>query len=127
MLPPEDVQYLSNHAPGHVVLNEGGMICVLIPQFPLGDGYTQSQSDLLLRLSQGYPDVQPDMWWFSPAVQRLDGRPIQATQLREHYLRRDWQRWSRHLRPGQWRSGLDSVESYLAIVRRELRAASLPS
>jgi len=100
------------------------MICVVIPGFALPSGFTRGDADLLLRLSPGYPDVPPDMWWFHPPVQRIDSRPIAATQSHEAYLGRTWQRWSRHLNSGQWRAGVDSIESYLAIVRKELELAA---
>src|ERR1051325_5995125 len=51
------------------------------------------------------PDVPPDMWWFDPAVRLADSRSVQATECIEQYLGRSWQRWSRHLNQGQWRSG----------------------
>jgi hypothetical protein len=124
MLPPSDKQYLDQRAPGHVVTAEANMICVTIPEFTLPAGLSTRSSTLLLRLSPGYPDVPPDMWWFNPPVKRLDGVEIAATQAYERHLGREWQRWSRHLSPGQWRSGVDSLESYLAIVRRELEAAA---
>jgi hypothetical protein len=124
MLPETDLEHLSARAPGHEISNEGGMICVMIPNFQLPDGFGRSVSDLLLRLSPGYPDIPPDMWWFSPPVSRRDGAPIPATQMVESHLGRQWQRWSRHFRPGQWRSGIDSLESYLALVRKELQAAA---
>jgi hypothetical protein len=124
MLPPNDVDYLQARAPDHTVSNEAGMTCVLLPAFPLPEGLDHPQSDLLLRLSPGYPDVPPDMWWFNPPICLRNGGEIVATQVRERHLGRDWQRWSRHLSAGQWRSGVDSLESYLALVRRELDAAA---
>ncbi len=124
MLPPNDLEYLQARAPGHTVTVEAGSTCVVIPGFSLGAGFVVAQSDLLLRLAPGYPDVPPDMWWFSPAVLRIDREAIAATQVTEPHLGRMWQRWSRHLGAGQWRSGIDSIESYLAIVRRELTAAA---
>jgi hypothetical protein len=124
MLPSIDMEYLQERSLGHVVSRDGGVICVLIPAFSLGQGFDRAHCDLLLRLAPGYPDVPPDMWWFNPPVRRVDGAEIPATQVREHHLGREWQRWSRHLTPGQWRSGIDSLESYLAIVRRELSAAA---
>ena len=120
MLPSHDSAYLTERHPNHTVTLAGGVICVVIPAFPLCPGFTQVTSDLLLRLAPGYPDIPPDMWWFSPAVQRLDGRVIPATQVTESYFNRPWQRWSRHLSPGQWRSGTDSLESFLALIHREL-------
>ena len=124
MLPQIDLDCLAERAPGHSISSEGGMTCVVIPEFPLGVGFDRPAADLLLRLAPGYPDVAPDMWWFSPQVRRIDGATIRATETRERHLGREWQRWSRHLHPGQWRSGVDSIESYLAIVRRELASAA---
>ena len=37
-----------------------------------------------------------------------------------------WQRWSRHFSHGQWRPGIDGLESYLALIRRDLER-SLPT
>ena len=124
MLPPIDQDYLQARAPGHAVSVDGGMIAIVIPSFLLPRGFTATVADLLLRLAPGYPDMQPDMWWFEPEVRRTDGQVIPATQSQEAYLGRTWQRWSRHLNPGQWRSGVDSLESYLALVRTELEIAA---
>lgn len=124
MLPPIDQEYLQARAPGHAVSLDGGMIAIVISSFPLPNGFTARSADLLLRLAPGYPDMQPDMWWFAPTIRRTDGQVIAGTELQEVHLGRTWQRWSRHLNPGQWRSGIDSLESYLALVRKELEAAS---
>ena len=124
MLPSLDLEYLTRF-PGHTVSMDGGMICVVIPNFPLPPGLNRQTADLLLRLAPGYPDIPPDMWWFDPAVCRADGVEIPATQARENHVGRQWQRWSRHFAQGQWNSGLDSVESYLALVRRELVKAAM--
>ena len=123
MLPAIDMQYLRDLAPGHAVTVEANMVCVTIPNFAVPAGLG-GVTTLLLRLSSGYPDVPPDMWWFDPPVRRVDGGEIAATQAYERHLGREWQRWSRHLAPGQWRSGVDCLESYLAIIRRELTAAA---
>lgn len=124
MLPALDIEVLNQRSLGHQISSEAGMICVLIPRFGLPTGFCHGASDLLIRLSPGYPDIPPDMWWFDPAVQRIDGREIPCTQVRERHLGRDWQRWSRHLTAGQWRSGVDSLESFLALIGRDLLAAA---
>jgi hypothetical protein len=125
MLPPSDKLFLDARFPSHSVSVAAGMTCVVIPSLALPAGLSVTTSNLLLRLAPGYPDVPPDMWWFDPPVKRLEGGEIPATQAYERHLGRDWQRWSRHLMPGQWRSGTDCIESYLAIVRRELETAAL--
>jgi hypothetical protein len=124
VLPQLDQEFLNERAPSHTVSACGGMIAVIIPSLELPAGLRPSSTDLLIRLSAGYPDVAPDMWWFAPAVHRADGRPIPATQVTETYLNRTWQRWSRHFQPGQWRTGIDSLESYLALIRKELQGSA---
>ena len=124
-LPQNDREYLTHRAIDYAVTSEANMICVVLKQYPLPPGFRQDNADLLLRLSPGYPDVPPDMWWFDPPVCRADGSAIQATQVTEHHLGRQWQRWSRHLPAGLWRSGIDTIESFLALIRKELeRSAS---
>lgn len=97
------------------------MTCIVIKDYPLPAGFDVKNSDLLIRLQPGYPDVPPDMWWFDPPARRADGRPIPATEVIEQHLGRGWQRWSRHLSAGQWRSGIDCLESYLALLNKELK------
>ena len=124
-LPDSDINYLVERGLPYEVLPEAGMICVLFPSWKLPEGYSQSAADLLLRLHPGYPDIPPDMWWFDPAVQLADGRVVQATESVENYLGRNWQRWSRHLAANHWLSGIDGLESYLAVVNRELERCAL--
>jgi hypothetical protein len=123
-LPATDARYLTDRMPTHTVVTESGMICVVLPDFKLPHGFDQSRSDLLLRLSPGYPDVPPDMWWFDPPVKLASGATIAATEVRETHLGRTWQRWSRHFAQGQWRSGVDCLETFLALIHRELRRAA---
>jgi hypothetical protein len=120
VLPAADTKYLTERGMKHSISVEANMTCVLLPDFALPPGFDRSQSNLLLRLSSGYPDVAPDMWWFDPPVRRADGQPIPATEVIEHHLGRSWQRWSRHFAAGQWKSGIDDLQSFLALVRREL-------
>jgi hypothetical protein len=119
-LPTFDTDALERRGHEFSVVDEGGMTCVLLSDFPLPPGFTVAKSNLLLRLNPGYPDVPPDMWWFEPAVQRTDNVPIAATDCFENFLGRRWQRWSRHLTPEQWRPGVDSIESFVAVINREL-------
>jgi hypothetical protein len=121
MLPEIDASYLKERLPNHTVTAEANMVCVLLPNYPLPEGFDRPTSDLLLRLSPGYPDVAPDMWWFDPPLRRADGQAIPATDVVEHHLGRSWQRWSRHFVDGQWKSGIDSLESFMALLRDELK------
>jgi hypothetical protein len=119
-LPQGDVACLAERGIEYSVTPEANMTCIVFPGYKLPPGYDRPAADLLLRLNPGFPDVPPDMWWFSPGVRLADGRTIPATEVVENYLGRTWQRWSRHFNAGQWRSGIDSLESYLGLIRREL-------
>jgi hypothetical protein len=84
--------------------------------------------DLLLRLPQGFPDVPPDMWWMTPAVTyAATGAEPPLANVREQYLGREWQRWSRHLSDGQWRPGRDSLRTFLRIIRTDLESGVIPA
>jgi hypothetical protein len=119
-LPQHDLAHLGQRGQPYDITTEANMVCVVLRGYALPRGYDRPNSDLLLRLQPGYPDVPPDMWWFDPPVRRTDGKAIPATDSVEHHLGRTWQRWSRHFNGGQWRSGVDTLESFLALVRKEL-------
>lgn len=119
-LPETDTAFLAERAVDHEVVIDGGMTCVIIRAWPLPTGFDRESADLMLRLSPGYPDVNPDMWWFEPAVRLASGQNLPATEVVEQHFGRSWQRWSRHLNGGQWRSGIDGLESYLALIRQDL-------
>ena len=119
-LPQSDMIYLNDRGVAHQIASESNMTCVVMPAWSLPAGFDREVSDLLIRLNPGYPDVPPDMWWFSPAVHLRDGQALPATSVVETYLGRTWQRWSRHFTSGQWQSGVDGLESFLALIRRDL-------
>ena len=122
-IPQLDTAYLNERGIVHEIVPEAGMTCVVMSQWPLPRGFDRDESDLLVRLSPGYPDVPPDMWWFSPPVRRADGQELPATNVIETHLGRRWQRWSRHFSGGQWHSGVDGLESFLALIRQDLGRA----
>jgi hypothetical protein len=119
-LPQSDITCLTERGVEYSVTSEANMTCVVIRGYVLPTGYNCSQADLLLRLNPGFPDVPPDMWWFDPPLRLTNGRTVPATEVTENHVGRQWQRWSRHFNPGQWRSGTDTLESFLALIRKEL-------
>jgi Prokaryotic E2 family E len=123
-LPILDQQYLLDREIEHHVEIENSMVCVLFPNWQLPPGLSAAETDVLLRLPGGYPDIAPDMWWVSPAIHRADGAVIPATEVTEQCLGRTWQRWSRHFQAGQWQSGIDGLQSFLALIRSEFLIAS---
>ena len=79
-LPEIDVAYLGERGIVHEIVVDSGMTCVVMPQWPLPRGFDRDESDLLIRLSPGYPDVPPDMWWFSPPVHLANGQDLPRDQ-----------------------------------------------
>ena len=72
---------------------------------------------MFLRICGGSP---PRFTW--PTV-----RELRATSVAETHLGRSWQRWSRHFSGGQWQSGVDGLESFLALIRQNLERNVLES
>ena len=119
-LPQLDIEYLNERGISYQIAFEGNMICIMLPKWQLPLGFDRKVSDLLIRLSPGYPDVHPDMWWFDPPVRLANGQDLPNTNAVENYMGRQWQRWSRHFSNGQWQSGVDGLGSYLALIRQNL-------
>lgn len=120
-IPEPELKSLRDDGLEFSIVPEGNMTCIVVQKFELPAGYSQTEVDLLLRLPPGFPDAPPDMWWFDPPVKRADGKAIPATQVVESHVGRRWQRWSRHFKSGQWRPGIDCLETFLALIRKELR------
>jgi hypothetical protein len=121
MLRPADEEFLARLGLEYEVASDGGLIAVVIKRWPLPSGYEPTEVDLLLRLPPGFPDIQPDMYWCDPPVRvATTGAYPQGAELFEQHLGRQWQRFSRHLPPGAWQPGRDSLESYLALIRTQL-------
>jgi hypothetical protein len=129
VLPEDDVEFLRDKYPNHVVRQVGGEIHVLIPDFPFPSAYTPNSAELLLRLPAGYPGAAPDMFWTRPDVKLVSGAwPIQCEHHEvpgsgagvEVYEGQAWQRWSRHFEGG-WIVGRHGLQFYIATIQTELK------
>jgi len=121
-LPPSDTEFLAERGLPYETVHDGQAACLIFRDWPMPPGYLVPTGDLMIRLMPGYPDIAPDMWWFSPAV--CPAGSIPGTELTETYLGRNWQRWSRHFQPGQWQTGVDGIESFLALITTELERSA---
>ena len=88
---------------------------ILLEDFSLPPGYNVPQASLGLLLPPAYPDVQIDMAYFLPHLARADRKGINALTPRT-IDGRNWQQWSRHRKPEDWRPGIDNIESHLWFV-----------
>lgn len=108
---------LAERFPKWEAVLDGTSQWVLIREFKLPPGYNVTEADLAIQLVAGYPDAALDMAYFSPALQRADGKEVPA--ISAHQLDgRNWQRWSRH-RTGAnpWVSGEDSLSTHVSYIQ----------
>ena len=124
-LPSADREYLLDKGLSFEEHALGDQKALILRKVTLPSGrYDQPSTDVLILLPSGYPDVRPDMFHTLPWVKLVpENRYPKAADQPTSFNGQSWQRWSRHLLPGQWKPGVDSIESYLALVRRELLAA----
>ena len=124
-LPEEDTDFLDSTGYSWEAILESGGNWVIIHNYPVPPGYNTNQVSLALKIDAGYPVSQIDMVYFSPHLQKNDGRPISALAP-QPIQGNTWQRWSRH-RTGEnpWRPGLDGITTHLQMVNywmeRELK------
>lgn len=114
-LQPADVEFLDRTFRLWEAVVDGKKQWVIAEGFKLPAGYNVAEASIALRIAPTYPDVQIDMAYFSPALTRADGRPMNnLTQLKIDG--KEWQQWSRHRAAGDWRPDVDNIETHLLYV-----------
>ena len=115
-LPEQDCLFLDGLGKRWEVINDGST-WVLIHDFTLPDGYTESTVTLAIRIESGYPMTALDMMYVHPVLQRKDGKRINAVDCMQPLDQKQFQRWSRH-RTGSnpWMPGQDSLETHFYLV-----------
>jgi len=118
---PEDEKILDADYPEKwKIIHKGGEDGLLIKEFRLPDGYTQSTVDFMVRLPEGYPMAKLDMFYLDPAVEKRNGKPIDDVSIQTHLLR-SWQQWSRHY---DWTPGEDSLHGHIGMALDALEQAA---
>lgn len=114
-LPAEDSRFLDQLGRWESI-NDRGMQWVLIYDYPVCPGYTVDKVTVAIKIDTGYPRTQLDMAYFLPALQRTDGKTINATSGQQ-INGKLFQRWSRH-RTAQnpWREGIDDISTHMSLV-----------
>lgn len=121
MLQDPDLAFLKERGITYELAVDRRTLNVVLADYELPSGFDTSRVDLLLRLSTDFPDVKPDMFWVSPPIRLASGALAPASSTMESHLGRTWQRFSRHLRPDQWRPGVDDLRTWLAMIDQMLR------
>lgn len=117
-----DEAFLTGKAYDYVLLAEGGAEQLLdLRGVVLAQGkFDQAATDILVKISPGYPVTPLDMFWVCPALRYPTGATPPAADNYETHEGRMWQRFSRHLPGGAWRPGVDSLRTFLPVVLAEL-------
>ncbi|TAL64475.1 MAG: hypothetical protein EPN88_10915 [Bacteroidetes bacterium] len=125
-LPEFDRDYLVDKGFQFEEKIDAGRNGLIIRNWVLPDGkYTIKTADLLIIIPQGYPEVRPDMWYFSPELLlKLGNRQPRQTQAKINFEGRSWQRWSRHFPANEWRSGIDGIHTYIKKIITAIEVAS---
>ncbi|GAO73426.1 multiubiquitin domain-containing protein [Comamonas sp. E6] len=90
---------------------------LLIHDYSLLGGYSQTKVQLALEIVLDYPAAQIDMFYFLPFVTLINGQEVPSTQVRATIKGATFQGWSRH-RSGAsaWDPNSDCVQTQLALV-----------
>jgi len=115
----DDEEFLNSKGYRYEATPENSIVNLVIKDFPLPSAYTPDTVDLLIRIPPGYPQGNPDMFWTDPHVQKANGGDPHCASVKESYLGRMWQRWSRHW-SAPWRPGTDGLKTFVAATIREL-------
>ncbi len=108
MLPEPDTEALDAAGVTWETVTERGTNWVIIHGVQLPEIFVARQTSVAIRIPGTYPPAALDMAYFSPAVQRQDGKLIANTDGTETIEGVAWQQWSRHYtssnpwKPGQY-------------------------
>lgn len=103
------------------VVEDPDFVNVILKGFPLGDGYSALQSDLLIRVPRSYPDAGLDMFWVAPEITLSSGQIPQNGDTMEIYVGRNWRRFSWHRQGSPWNPTVDNMHGHIEFIRRRLR------
>lgn len=115
-LPEEDVIFLDGLELSWEAIYDQNMQWLIVHDYPVLFGFNHEKISVAVRIETGYPRTQLDMAYFYPALQRLDGKTINAV-CEQMIDGKQFQRWSRHRTPvNPWREGIDDLSTHLALI-----------
>jgi hypothetical protein len=84
---------------------------VILPQYPLGPGWSLDATDVLVEIREGYPTVPPDNICVDPALRLASGALPGSVMGEREFNGRVWMQFSYHLDPGDWNPHPDLAQS----------------
>lgn len=121
-LSEEDEAYLNALGLPWETITENQAQRVVIEQFPVPTGYKNNTVTVSVCIPPQYPDVQIDMAFFYPALERSDRQPIRSASVNFPFDGKQWQRWSRHrTKANPWRPGVDCLATHFGLIEEWLK------
>jgi hypothetical protein len=116
-----DELYLKEKGYSYQLVADGEVGCLVITGYVLAPGkYDRDAIDLLICIPKGYNDAKLDNYYVDPHMRlKASGQYPPNADYFEDHVGRKWQRFSRHL--PQWRAGIDTLQTFLPLVHRELQ------
>ena len=110
---PEDKEHLDRLGLTWESIIDGSNSWVIIRKQPIIEGYNMHEVDVAVMMPVGYRQTPLDMVYFYPALSRLDGIAIPASDSLHQIEGKTYQRWSRHRNGVTWRPEIDSLGTHL--------------
>jgi hypothetical protein len=89
-------------------------LIIHLPKLP--DVFLARETSVAIQIPASYPAGALDMAYFYPALQRLDGKSIAATQVNIQIEGAQWQRWSRHYtQANPWKPGEYNIYTHFLL------------
>lgn len=116
---PDDEAFLNKYYPDWETLRAGNTGWILINNFKIPGEYNVEEATVAFMVPSSYPTMEFDMMYFYPSLHRKDAQPIGALS---HQVidGKNFQRWSRHRNAGEWRAGIDNLETHVLSVQNWL-------
>jgi hypothetical protein len=117
IFPEDETEMLDKKFPLWETFKQNGISWLVLYEFFIPDGYNTKKATIAIEIPISYPDTPLDMAYFYPALNRVDGLPINAvieTMTIDNLL---FQRWSRHYK---WRNGVDNIITHIASIEEWL-------
>jgi len=121
-LPEADTEALDAAGLAWEAVTDRGTNWVIIHGVPLPEGIVAREASVAIRIPATYPPSALDMAYFSPAVQRTDGKVIANTGSSVNIEGVAWQQWSRHYTStNPWKSSQYNVFTHFLLCQSWLR------
>jgi len=114
---PQDEAHLDRLGVRWETVLDGQRRWLQLPNYPLPDGYTSTNTNIAIEIPTSYPTSQLDMFYCNPPLARKRGGDIPQTHHVETICGVPHQRWSRHR---QWDCTRDTLATHLALVDESL-------